>query len=62
MRDEKIGVSLHRFSQVDFLFEMEEVNTNYGKKGSCFGLFIFFFFLFIFLLIWVYRMNGKLTF
>ncbi len=46
------------FQQTD----MEESNVNYGKKGSCFGLFVFFVLLFILLLVWVYRLNGKLEF
>jgi hypothetical protein len=41
---------------------MEGSDVNYGKKGSCFGLFVLFFFLFILLLVWVYNMNSKLEF
>jgi cbb3-type cytochrome oxidase subunit 3 len=33
--------------------------TNYGKKGGCFVLFLVFVILFILLLIWVYNMNNE---
>ncbi len=37
---------------------MEGSNQNWGKKGSCLGLFFVAFALFIILLIWVYNKNG----
>ncbi len=41
---------------------MSSSDSNYGKKGSCFGKFMLFFVLFIILLIWVYYKNFDLTF
>ncbi len=36
--------------------------SNYGRKGSCFMLFLGAILLFVILLIWVYRMNLPLSF